>query len=141
MKQLLTLVLALAIGFAAKADDKKKTDWPAITEFHTVMSQTFHPSEEGNFGPIRQRSEEMMNKAAALSRGRVPQQYQTPEMRNAVARLQIGTKTINEMVQKNATDEQLKPALSKLHDTFHEIVGLCRKGDGGSEAGHEGHNH
>jgi hypothetical protein len=139
MKQLLTLFLALAIGFVAKADDKKKTDWPALTEFHTVMSQTFHPSEEGNFEPIRKRSEEMMNKAAALSRGRVPQPYQTPSMRNAVARLQVGAKTVNEMVQKNATDEQLKPVLSKLHDTFHEIVGLCRKGDG--EAGHDERGH
>jgi hypothetical protein len=25
--------------------------WPAIKEFHDVMSETFHPAEEGNLAP------------------------------------------------------------------------------------------
>jgi len=38
--------------------------WPALKTFHEVLSQTFHPSEEGNLEPIKSRSEELMNKAA-----------------------------------------------------------------------------
>jgi hypothetical protein len=30
--------------------------WPAIKEFHDVMSETFHPAEEGNLAPIKLRS-------------------------------------------------------------------------------------
>ena len=32
------------------------------TEFHKMMSQTFHPAEEGNFAPIKSRIDEMKPK-------------------------------------------------------------------------------
>ena len=31
-------------------------NWKELKEFHKVMAQTFHPMEEGDYKPIRQRS-------------------------------------------------------------------------------------
>ncbi len=44
----------------------KFDDWPALKDFHKVMSQTFHPSEEGNLQPIKERSGEMTQKADSI---------------------------------------------------------------------------
>ncbi len=142
MKFITTLLLTIAIAFTAHAGDKKKADWPALKVFHTVMAQTFHPSEEGNLEPVRTRAAELVEKAEALSTGKVPKEYNSPKMKDAVLRLQMGTKSIQDLVNSNASDDELKAGLVTLHDNFHEIMGLCQKGDGheGAES-HEGHGH
>lgn len=141
MKLLTSLLLLLVLGTTARADDKKGVEWPALKAFHGVMSQTFHPSEEGNLQPIRTRAGELVQKAAALSQGTIPAQYNTPQMQDAIKRLQAGTKDVQALVARKAPDDELKTRLSALHDTFHEIVGLCRKGDGQEGESHEGHSH
>ncbi len=139
MKFLATLLLALAVGFAAHADDKKKAEWPALKAFHSVMAGTFHPSEEGNLEPVRTRAAELVEKADALSKGTVPEAYNSPKMQEAIKRLQAGTRDVQKMVAGKATDEELKTRLVVLHDNFHEIVGLCNKSN--EAESHEGHNH
>ena len=42
------------------------SSWTALTDFHKVMSQTVHPSEEGNLEPIKTRVGELVEKAEAL---------------------------------------------------------------------------
>jgi hypothetical protein len=141
MKILSTLLLVLALGFTAHAEDAKKAAWPALKAFHTVMAQTFHPSEEGNLKPVRTRATELVEKADALSKGAVPKDYNSPEMQDAVKRLQAGTREVKKMVDDNATDEELKDRMVGLHDNFHEIMGLCSKGEGHEEESHKGHSH
>ena len=59
IKSLAIVLFVLAINSVKAQSTFDK--WPAIKEFHSVMSQTFHPSEEGNLEPIKARSEEMLN--------------------------------------------------------------------------------
>lgn len=99
--------------------------WPAIKEFHEVMSQTFHPSEEGNLQPIKTRSEELMNKAAAVLKSDIPAEYKTAAILASAEKLQLKSKALHKMVTAKASDADLKKSLSDLHDVFHEIVGLC----------------
>lgn len=99
--------------------------WPAIKEFHEVMSQTFHPSEEGNLEPIKTRSEELMNKAAAVLKSNIPAEFQTVAVLAAAEKLQLKSKTLHKMVQAKGSDAEIKKSLSDLHDVFHDIVGLC----------------
>ena len=54
--------------------------WPEIKAFHKVMSQTFHPSEEWNLQPIKERSAEMAEKANALKMSKIPAQFNKKEM-------------------------------------------------------------
>ena len=43
------LGVMLAILPALSFGQAKKTTWPEMKSFHTVMAATFHPAEEGNF--------------------------------------------------------------------------------------------
>ena len=117
----------------AKADAES---WPELKAFHKVMAQTFHPMEEGDYKPIRERSGEMLEKAMALSSSKVPAEFNKPEMLKAIQELTIGSRKLNAMVEAKAKDEEINKSLTALHDTFHKIVGLCKPGDK-----HEHHDH
>jgi hypothetical protein len=124
----ITLILGLLIvtSTISTAQNKSKFDsWPAIKEFHKVMSQTFHPSEEGNLEPIKKRSGEMVEKANILSKSEIPNEFSSPKIKDAVKRLAKDSKKLHKLVLKKKSDKEISEALSKLHDVFHEIVGLC----------------
>lgn len=99
--------------------------WPAIKTFHGVMSQTFHPAEEGNLEPIKTRSEEMVQKANALSTSEIPAEFKTTAILASIESIQQKSKVLHQMVLDKATDVEITKSLSELHDVFHEIVGLC----------------
>lgn len=101
--------------------------WTELKSFHEVMSQTFHPSEAGDLKPIKARSKEMADKARILARSAVPKNFDTPQIRQAVQQLAKDSKALHRLVKNpKTTDEQIKKALSELHDVFHRIVGLCK---------------
>ena len=99
--------------------------WPAIKEFHQVMSQTFHPAEEGNLEPIKTRSEELMNKAANVLKSNIPTEFATASILASAEKLQLKSKALHKMVQAKGSDTEITKSLTELHDVFHEIVGLC----------------
>lgn len=100
-------------------------DWPALKDFHKVMSQTFHPSEEGNLQPIKERSGEMVQKADLLALSVIPAEFNKKEVVAAVHKLKTNTKKLDKLVKAKKSDKEITEALSKLHDTFHEVIGLC----------------
>lgn len=119
--------LVLALIFVANSVSAQSTfdKWPAIKEFHEVMSQTFHPAEEGNLAPIKARSEEMMNKAAMLLKSDIPTEFRTDAILASAERLQLKSKSLHKLVTSNGADAAILKSITDLHDTFHEIVGLC----------------
>ena len=126
MKHLKTfLVLALIVVANSVSAQSTFDKWPAIKEFHEVMSQTFHPAEEGNLAPIKARSEEMMNKAAMLLKSDIPTEFRTNAILASAERLQLKSKALHKLVKSNRTDAEIVKSITDLHDTFHEIVGLC----------------
>ena len=126
MKHLKTfLVLALFVVASSVSAQSTFDKWPAIKEFHEVMSQTFHPAEEGNLAPIKARSEEMMNKAAMLLKSDIPTEFRTDAILASAERLQLKSKALHKLVKSNGTDAAIAKSITDLHDTFHEIVGLC----------------
>ena len=126
MKHLKTfLVLALIVVANTVSAQSTFDKWPAIKEFHEVMSQTFHPAEEGNLAPIKARSEEMMNKAAMLLKSDIPTEFRTDAILASAERLQIKSKALHKLVKSNGSDAAIVKSITDLHDTFHEIVGLC----------------
>lgn len=119
------LVFALIIVANSVSAQSTFDKWPAIKEFHGVMSQTFHPAEEGNLAPIKARSEEMMNKAALLLKSDIPAEFRTNAILASAERLQLNSKSLHKLVTSNASDVAITKAITNLHDVFHEIVGLC----------------
>lgn len=121
-------LLILAVLFTANSISAQSVSqkWPTIGAFHEVMSQTFHPAEEGNLAPIKARSEEMMNKAAAILKNDIPEEFRTEAILASAERLQIKSKQLHNLVTSKAADEVILKSITALHDTFHEIVGLCK---------------
>ena len=119
------LVLALIVVANSVSAQSTFEKWPAIKEFHEVMSQTFHPAEEGNLAPIKARSEEMMNKAAMLLKSDIPAEFRTNALLASAERLQLKSKALHKLVTSNGSDAAILKSITDLHDTFHEIVGLC----------------
>lgn len=102
-------------------------NWQALKDFHDVMSQTFHPSEDGNLQPIKTRSGEVVEKANLLANSEIPTEFGTPKIKEAVKRLQSGSLALDKLVKnQKSTDKEITISLSALHDVFHEIVGLCK---------------
>lgn len=126
MKPLKTF-LVLALIFVANTISAQSTfeKWPAIKEFHGVMSQTFHPAEEGDFAPIKARSEEMMTKATLVVQSDIPEAFKTEAIVAAAGKLEAQSAALHQLVTSGATNKVLFKSLNDLHDTFHEIVGLC----------------
>src|SRR6187399_1947479 len=144
MKKNFTFIAAIVTAFAistanAQTPVTSQAQWPEKNEFHKVMAQTFHPSEEGNFEPIRSRIGEMHEKAVAWMNSTPPKEYDKPEIKSTMKELIGQIVAIKAMIENKATNDQLKPKLEELHETFHKIVGLCSKDE--SHEGHEGHGH
>jgi hypothetical protein len=126
MKKISFLIVLFIAVAASKANAQDIfTAWPALGDFHGVMAATFHPSEKGNFDPVKQRSGEMVDKAALLTKSAIPAQYNKPEIKTAVAELNKRTTELNGLIMKNAKDEKINKSIIQVHDAFHKIVGLC----------------
>ena len=115
-------------NYYVTATTKKKgkfDDWKELKDFHKVMSQTFHPSEDGNLEPIKKRSKEMVEKAELLAKSAIPVEFNSKEVITTIQKLATDCKKLDELVKNKKTDKELSDALTKLHDVFHEIIGLC----------------
>lgn len=144
----IALLLLVGFGFAAMANQaaaQNKQEWPELKEFHKVMAQTFHPSEEGNLEPIKTRIGEMVEKAKTLQSSKFPADYDNEKMKKAVDQLVADSEKLQADIKGGASDKKITKSLSGLHDVFHQIVGLCSATED-HEHGHEhkegeGHNH
>jgi hypothetical protein len=126
MKKLkVLLILALVVMANSVSAQSTFDKWPAIKEFHDVMSATFHPAEEGNLAPIKARSEEMMTKAAALLTAPKPSEFKTKAILEASEKLKSQSIGLNALIMGNGSNESIVKELTEMHDVFHEIVGLC----------------
>lgn len=101
--------------------------WPEMNVFHEVISETFHPTEENNLEPLKTRSEELMKKAENLLNSNIPEEYRTKAILSALENLQLKSETLHKLVLSKASDAELKQSIIDVHDTFHEIVGLCNE--------------
>ena len=119
------LILALIVVANSVSAQSTFDKWPALKEFHEVMSQTFHPAEDGNFSPLKARSEEMMSKAAMLLITEIPQEFRTDAILASAERLQLKSKALHKLVLLSPPDATIFKFITELHETFHEIVGLC----------------
>lgn len=116
-------VLLFASGFA-KAQEK--AEWKQMIEFHRVMSQTFHPLEEGNYQPIRERSGEMLDKAIAWKVSVIPAEFSNVKgIKKNLKQLVKKSASLDKRIKASCPDEEIKTGLTELHDIFHNIIGMC----------------
>ncbi len=112
--------------------EKKKTakpsvfsQWPALDEYHKIMSATFHPSEEGNLVPLKTNAPELAAKAKSLRQSAVPISFQKTGMPELIEKLEKESAALAKLVKEKRSDEILKKGITALHERFHEIMGKC----------------
>lgn len=132
MKVLVTSIVLLLAAFAGGAQAQHKevsgmNSWPELKAFHSIIAQTFHPSEEGNLEPVKTHSGELVQKAQTLAGSTVPAAFDNPKVKAALTSLLVEAKKMDEDVKSGKPDVALKSQISKVHDAFHQIVGLCSK--------------
>lgn len=108
---------------AVKAADQ----WAELESYHEIMSQTFHPAEEGKFTPIRKLAGELATRAQKWLESTPPKIYDAPEIRAILVKLNRESKALADSIANGTSDEQIKKDLTALHDRFHEIMGACRE--------------
>lgn len=124
MKKMLAM-LAMVLLSAGAFAQTKPMDWAELKTFHGVMSETFHPAEEGKMEPIKARSGEMVEKAIALQKSTPPEAFNKSEIKKNINKLVKGAKGVDKLAKKNAPNEEIMKNFTALHDIFHEIIGLC----------------
>lgn len=132
---ILATVVFSVFYFSAHAQSKLE-NWKELKAFHGVMSATFHPSENGDLKPIRERSGEMAIKATELAASAIPTDFNNKLVKDAVEKLKVDCEKLNQLIKKNGTDDEVKKSLTDLHETFHLIVERCNRGS--EEHEHEG---
>lgn len=132
MSKIIVLITAF-IGFnlashavAAQNATEKKVTWQELRDFHEVMSTTFHPAEEKNFAPLKEKSGLLVERAEAWKKSPVPEGFKPEETAKVLKRLVKQCKQVDKMVKKGKTDEELFAGISKAHDIFHELIEKCR---------------
>lgn len=122
MKQLFFIFLLTATAATVQA---QQPAWKELDDYHTIMAQTFHPSEEGNLKPIRERSGELAAKAKTLQKSTIPTAYQKKGVKETLVLLAKESKALDKMVRKKKSDADITKALAALHDRFHEVMEKC----------------
>lgn len=131
MKTMIRFALLLFMGFAFLAtsqaqDTKDMTKWDDAKEaYHKVMASTFHPVEEGNFMPLKEKAGELKSVAKEWASVKVPEGLDKKELKKNLKLLVSESSNVEKLVKKDASESDLKAAIFSLHDVFHNIVGLC----------------
>ena len=72
---ILKTTLAFIAFFAFQTAFAEKAQWKELQAFHSVMSKSFHPTEEGNLQPLKENSEDLLAKAKEWQKSAVPADF------------------------------------------------------------------
>ena len=118
------LLMTVSIGVAGE------TEWKEMEAFHTVMAVTFHPAEDGDLKPVREKAGELVAKARSWQESPVPQGYDHEKTAKSLKALVDKCNRVEAAVKAKGSDAELTTLITDAHDAFHAIIGECRTKDG-----------
>ncbi len=135
MKSIKLSVLAIAMVFTVSNAFAKKYNnetafygkepkmWQPLMEMRSVMKSTFHPMLENNLKPARENASLMLEKAKALVTANARPKYLKGDKKAAELNiLLVKAEVYANKVAQNATDDEVKIALSDLHAVFAGLI-------------------
>jgi len=125
MKTIKKIVLALFVIFTIQGAVAQKSEWKELKTFHGVMSKTFHPSEEGNYQPIKDNAADLLAKAKVWQASPIPADYNQTETKKVLVDLVAKCDEIQKAVTAKKSDADLKKLIHEAHEVFHQIVEKC----------------
>ena len=125
--KILMLAISLIAAISQTSAQETKTEWKESKIFHGLMSASFHPAEEGNYAPLREKADSLFIVAKLWQASAMPADYKPTETKAALSKLVIQCSALKKAVDTKASGEMLMKKITEAHDTFHTIVGECRK--------------
>ncbi len=116
------LVMLPAISFAQNS----KAEWAEMKAFHSLMSRTFHPSEEGNYAPLKAKADSLLIAAKLWQASKIPAGYKPVETKETLAKLVLLCQNLAGGVKADAAEVKLKVMITDAHEAFHQIVEKCK---------------
>lgn len=120
-------LLMFVFSFAAFAGFSQQATWLEMENFHSVMSVSFHPAEDNNLKPVREKASALVNKAKEWQSSAAPKGFNGTVTAPILKKLVKQCSLIEVAVKKNKSDVELKKMITKAHDIFHEIKEKCRE--------------
>ncbi|MEO8768465.1 MAG: hypothetical protein ABI402_00205 [Ferruginibacter sp.] len=128
MKKFKLALLSLIILVGTSYGQGSSKGWAEQKAFHSYMAATFHPAEDGDFKPLKEKADSLYISAKAWFDAPIPADYKPEETKAALKQLVMQCGSILKLVKTGvAKDEELKKMISEAHDTFHKIAGECKK--------------
>jgi hypothetical protein len=118
------ILLIVSVGFAG-ADG-----WKELEAFHTVMAGTFHPAEDGNLQPVRDKASDLLARAKTWQGSTVPPDCDQEKTAKALETLVDECEQVDSGVNAKKSDAELTKLITAAHDAFHAIVEKCRPKEG-----------
>lgn len=118
------ILLLVSVGFSG-ADG-----WKELEAFHTVMAGTFHPAEDGNLQPVRDKASDLLARAKTWQGSAVPPDCDQEKTAKALETLVDKCKQVDSAVKAKKSDAELTKLITEAHDAFHAIVERCRPKEG-----------
>jgi hypothetical protein len=128
-KQIKLLVATFCMLAATASAQTKKAVWPQMKTFHSFMASTFHPAEDGNLAPLKQKADSLEITAKLWQASAIPANYKPAETKAALENLVAKADAINKAVAAKERDDVLKKLITEAHEIFHHIVGECKNAD------------
>lgn len=100
----------------------QKNEWKQMEDFHTVMSKSYHPVEEGNFQPVKDNVDALVQNAQAWQASAIPSGYNKKLVKQKLDKLVNDCKAVKEAIAQQKNNADLKRLLTAAHKTFHEIM-------------------
>lgn len=128
MKKVQWTLLMLYLTFlTVAAYSQPANTWKEMEGFHTVMSTTFHPAEENNLQPLKEKAAALLAAAKTWKKSTVPQGYNAALSKPVLKRLVKQCSLINTAVNNRRSDAELKILVTEAHEIFHELKEKCKK--------------
>ena len=119
------VIISALLPFAGMAQNST-APWPELKAFHSFMAASFHPTEDGNFKPLRKNADSLLITAKLWQASAIPADYKLDLTRTTLKKLVKQCTEINEAVKANEANDKLKTMITNAHNTFHIIVEKCR---------------
>ena len=145
MKYLSLVVLLFVFGCsnnkekASIADDD--VEWKEMDEFHEVMADVYHPlKDSNNLEAIKRDAPKLTIAAEKWAQSVIPEKVNNDETKELLANLEDGCQQLKQLVNDNASDEEIAAKLTAQHETFHTIMENFYRA-GKEEGAEEHHDH
>jgi hypothetical protein len=125
MKKTRIVMMLMLFTFINKFAFSQQATWKEMEDFHAVMSVTFHPAEDNNLQPVKEKAGDLLRKAMDWQQAAVPQGYHGEATKPILKKLVKQCKALKAAVEKKKPDAELKKMITEAHEVFHEIKEKC----------------